>query len=174
MFACDKLNLFLILPKPLIFALATLHILFIRIPKFNLLSMVNPSNFTDFGDSIVLLFIENDLLIVFLLRIMDWNFPGLAIICLSSNHFNAIFRSDWRFSITTLTNLAQLYMVLSSAKLEISVFLTNYNMSFKKILKSNGPRIDTFGTLRRIFNHKLKVESSLTLNVRLEGSLVKV
>ena len=28
MFACDKFNLFLILPKPLIFALPTLHILF--------------------------------------------------------------------------------------------------------------------------------------------------
>ena len=44
----------LILHKLLNFALATLYILFIRIPNFNLLSMVNPSGFTDFDDSIFL------------------------------------------------------------------------------------------------------------------------
>ena len=43
----------------------------------------------------------------------------------------------------------------------MSVFSTNHNMSFKKILKNNGPP-------KRIFNHELKVESSLTLYVRLE------
>ena len=135
--------------------------------------MVNRSGFTDFDDLIVLLSIAIDLLIVFLLRIMNWNFPGLAIIWLSLNHFNAIFRSDWRFSITSFTDLAQLYMVLSSAKLQISVFSTNHNISFKKILKSNGPRIEPCGTPRRIFNHELKVESSLTLCVRLEKSSCK-
>ena len=44
-----------------------------------LLSMVNLSSFTDSDDSIVLLSITNYLLIVFLLRITNWNFPGLAI-----------------------------------------------------------------------------------------------
>ena len=55
-FACDKFDLFLIVPKPLIFAPTTLHVLFIWILKFNLLLMVNPTNFTDLDDSIVLLF----------------------------------------------------------------------------------------------------------------------
>ena len=88
-FAYGKFNLFLTLSKPLIFAQATLHILFIWIPKFNLLSMVNPGSVNDFDDSIILLFITIDLLIVFLLWIMNWNFPGLAIIWLPLNHFNA-------------------------------------------------------------------------------------
>ena len=148
--------------KPLIFPLATLHILFTWIPKLN-----------DLDDSIVLLSITIDLLIVFLLRIMNWNFPRLAIIWLFLNHFNAIFRSDWRFSITSFTDLAQLYTVLSSAKLKISIFSPNHNMPFKKILKSNGPRIEPCGTPRRIFNHDLKVESSLTLCVRLERQSCK-
>ena len=97
---------------------------------------------------------------------MNWNFPGLAIIWSSLNHFNAIFRSDWRFAIT-FTDLGQLYVVLLSAKLRISGFSTNYNMSFKKILK-NWPRLESHGKPKRIFNHELKVESSLTLCVWME------
>ena len=47
-------------------------------------------------------------------------------------------------------------------------FSMNHNISFKKILKNNGPRIDPYGTPRKIFSHELKVESSLTVSVRLE------
>ena len=59
-------------------------------------------------------------------------------------------------------------MVLSSAKLQMLDFSMNHNISFKKILKNNGPRIDPYGTPRKIFSHELKVESSLTVSVRLE------
>ena len=45
----------------------------------------------------------------------------------------------------------------------MSVFSTNNNISFKKILKSDEPRIEPCGTPRIIFNHEMKVESSLTL-----------
>ena len=121
-FAINLIYILLILPKPLIFALATLHILFIWIPKFSLLSMVTQISFTNFDDSILLLFITTDWLIVFLFRIMNWNYPGLAILWVFLNQFHAIFRSAWRFFKTPFTDLAQLFMVLSSAKLQMSVF----------------------------------------------------
>ena len=80
-------------------------------------------------------FFTIDILIVFLLRIMNWNFPGLAIISLPLIHFHAIFRSDSRFSITSFTDLAQLHMVLLSSKLQISVFLTNQICHLRKFCK---------------------------------------
>ena len=100
-----------------------------------------------------------DWLSAFLLRIMNWSFPGLAIIWLFSNQFNAIFKSDWRFSITFFTDLAQLYMVLLSAKLQMSVFSINRNMSFKKILKNNGPRTDPCGTPKPWAEGRIKFNS---------------
>ena len=45
--------------------------------------MDNPSSFTEFDESIVLLFITIDLLIVFLLRIMNGNFPKFVFIWLT-------------------------------------------------------------------------------------------
>ena len=117
-------------------------------------------------------FLTIDLWIVFWLRIMNWNFPGLAIIWLPLNHFHAIFRSDSRFSITSFTDLAQLHMVLLSSKLQIPVFLTNHNMSFKKILKNYGLTIESCGTSRRIFNHELKWKQVWLFVFDLRDSLV--
>ena len=165
-FAFNKFNLFVILPKPMIFSLALFAYIVYMNSKIQFVINGYPSSFNDFDNLTVLLFITINLLIVFLLRIMNWNFPGLAIIWLSLNHFDVIFRSDWRLSITSFIDLAQLYMVLLSTKLHMSVFSTNQKMSFKKILKNNEPRIEPCGIPRRILNHELKVKSSLTLCVR--------
>ena len=54
-------------------------------------------------------------------------------------------------------------MVLSFAKLQISVFSVNRNILFKKILNNKVPRIDPCGTLKKFFNRDLKLKSSLTL-----------
>ena len=53
--------------------------------------MVNRDSFTDFNDSVVLLFVTIDWLIVFLFRIMNWNCPGLAIMWLPLTHFQPMF-----------------------------------------------------------------------------------
>ena len=39
----------------------------------------------------------------------------------------------------SIIDLTQLYMVLSSAKLQMPLFSTNHNMAFKKILKNYSP-----------------------------------
>ena len=172
-FACDKFDLFLILPKRLIFAPATLHALFILLSKFNLFLRVNPGNFTDLDNSIVLLFFDNWLMdCVFTENHELKHFPGLVIIWLPLNYFHALLRSDSRFSITSFTDLAQLHMVLLSSKLQIPVFLTNHNMSFKKILKNYGLTIESCGTSRRIFNHELKWKQVWLFVFNLRDSLV--
>ena len=108
----------------MIFALATLHILFIWIPKFSLLSMVTQISFTNFDDSILLLFITTDWLIVFLFRIMNWNYPGLAILWFFLSQFHAIFRSAGRFFKTPFTDLA-VYGIVVSKIANVSFLSTN-------------------------------------------------
>ena len=117
-------------------------------------------------------FFTIDILIAFLLRIMNWNFLGLAIIWLPLNDFHAIFRSDSRFSVTSFTDLTKLHMV-SSSKLQMSVFLTKHNMSLTNVLENIGPRIESCGTSRRIFNHELKWKQVWLFVFDLRDSLVK-
>ena len=130
-FTCDRFNLLLILPKPLIFALASLDMSFEFwywtcyqwLTQVIWLTLMVQSFYC-------------------LLQLIDWLYyyleswietSGLAIIWLSLNQFNATFRSDCRFSIPLCTDLAQLYIVLPSVKWQISVFPDNHKMSFRKI-----------------------------------------
>ena len=71
-------------------ALPTLHKLLIWISKFNLLSVVHPSNFTGLNKPIFLLSISIEWLIAVLLKTKNWNFPGSANVWLSLNHFNSL------------------------------------------------------------------------------------
>ena len=53
--------------------------------------------------------------------------------------------------------------MLRSEMLRISVFSLRHKTSFKKILNKTEPKINPCGTPKKISNHELQVESSLTV-----------
>ena len=92
---------FIILLKLLIFALAVLQIFNIYVWNVKLLSMIIQSSLTDLADFSLNCssFIFKGLCIT---SNIYWNFPKFVIIWLLANSFNALFRSNGKFSMTFL------------------------------------------------------------------------
>ena len=98
-------------------------------------------------------------------KIIYWNLPWFGLNELTVNHINTFFKSNWRLAKILLSNLLQEYIVLSSAKLQISHFKTKKNKSLMKILNKSGPRIDPWGIPQIIFHHSLNTEPIFVLFV---------
>ena len=79
-------------------------------------------------------------------RIINWNFFGLTFIEFSLNHLNKVTISYLRSSKIIFRSFWELYMVLSSAKLEMFVLSIKRERSLINKLNKNGPIIDLCGT----------------------------
>jgi len=100
-------------------------------------------------------------------RNMIWNFSGFAIIPFFANQSNRRPRSFSNLITISCIVLPHANMVLSSAKLHISDFRLMRNKSFIKMLKSNGPRTEPWGTPIFICCRLLLYEPIFTLWYRL-------
>ena len=94
---------------------------------------------------------------------MNWNLFGLACKDFILNHVNKIFISCFRFTKILDKSSPQSQMVLSSAKLQISLFSINTKILFIKTLNKRGPKVDPWGTSLLISFHKLYNEPNFTL-----------
>ena len=92
-------------------------------------------------------------LVTYFPRIIYWNLPWFGFKELTVNHINTFFKSIRRLVKILLDNLLQEYIVLSSAKLQLSHLKTKKNKSLMKILNKKGPRIDPWGIPQIIFHH---------------------
>ena len=144
---------------------ALLQISPICLSKFNLSSIVMPSSLTWFSVFIILYFILMVVSVDYFdfLRIIAWNFEGLAIIWLLLSHSIAILDSLLRISISWLRVLSAAESVWSSAKPCSFAFVININKSLINILKRIGPRMDPCGTPEKSSSNSISVIPILTL-----------
>ena len=84
----------------------------------------------------------------FRFSVINWNFPALAFNDFVLNQNKIFFKSNIRFSLMRNKFLSHEYRVLPSAKLYISDFSINKNISFINILNSSGSNIDSWGIPR--------------------------
>ena len=125
-------------------ALSFLHMLFMWSSNFKSLSVVIPSNFSDWLYLIwTSLILTVNLLLVFN---KTWHLSALALISLSLNHWKiAQATSSW--SLTTEEILSAVTSgVLSATKLAISNFSIMKKRSHKWILKKSARNIEPCGT----------------------------
>ena len=90
-------------------------------------------------------------------RIINSNLLGFASRELAWNQLSTFARLYLRFEKIVSNFLPKLYNVLSSAKLQISDFITLRKRSLINILKGSGPSIESCGTTMYMSNQELKM-----------------
>ena len=101
-------------------------------------------------------------------RIINWSFFGLAFVEFILNHLTKVIMPYLRSSKIVFRSFWQLYMVLSSAKLQMFVLSIKRKRSLINKLSNNGSKIDSSGTPLTISYHSLYEEFFFVRCLRLD------
>ena len=123
-------------------------------------SLVTPS---DVLSILIPLINKDSWFVTYFPKIIYWNLLGLGLNELTVNHINTFFKSNLRLAKILLNTFLQEYIVLSSAKLQISYFKTKKNKSLMRILSKSRPRIDPWGIPKNFFHHSVNTEPIFVL-----------
>ena len=114
---------------------------------FSFLSMTLPNNFWLSVSQIINWPTETNSFSYLCPETMRWHLPWFNFMLLFSNHSITSKLSCSSLLIKEYKSLSQAWNVISSTKLQISVYSGRQYKSFKYILKRRGPKTDSWGTL---------------------------